>query len=278
MVSLTEMLKQQKVPAKPVNQESNGNVRPNDDSDGGTLSVGDEETTPDAQCDAPVESGAVPQDEATAPQPKPIVKPLKLGTLKLGGKPSPRSDSIPDAKPKPSTQTNTDSNNTTDDTNGNPSPSGKSASGGLSLISIAGLDDADDSKLNGVDDSEEGYLDQVPATAPVRGLPAELDDQQKGFVKSLDAIYSLHSEPDLFVDMVSKIMSDMADNPALAELLADEDSNAMIRGLRQSAGLAQVKKQESKAKRGGKSTKPNPKLDEAMATLQGLAGFNLTED
>ena len=154
---------------------------------------------------------------------------------------------------------------------------GVSASTGLSLVDVAGLDSDSGQgiELAGIDPEDDtGYLDEVPATAPERELPEELDATQQAFIKSLDSIYSLKDDPDMFVDVVRRIMSEMQDRPELAVLLAPEDSGAMIRGLRQQAGMAQVKKQAAKDKRGKKAAKPNSEaVDSALQSLQGLAGL-----
>lgn len=284
MVSLTEMLNQKKQLNQPPEQRSGNDGLRNAVNDR-PVSTDVVEATADAASTNQIKSSKVPPGNTPAQiESKAGTKPvtgLKLGGLKLKSNTSSElggSNESSGIKLAGITRQPNNSNLVAEPKSGGSITSKSNAGIGLSLVDIAGLDDSDDSKLIGIDESGDGYLDQVPATAPVRELPPELDEQQKGFVKSLDAIYSLHAEPDLFVNMVSKIMSDMADNPALADLLADEDSNAMIRGLRQSAGLAQVKKQESKAKRGGRSSKPNPKLDEALATLQGIAGFDALGD
>lgn len=165
----------------------------------------------------------------------------------------------------------------------NPTSVPQAISGGLTLAGLASLETPSVGipglETMDIDPSESGgYLDEVPATAPVRDLPTELDKQQKAFIDSLDSIYRLHDDPEMFTNMVRKIMSEMQARPELCELLAaskGQDSNAIIRGLRQSAGMAQVKKQESKAKRSGKAAKPQSEaVDSVMASLQGLAGFD----
>lgn len=112
----------------------------------------------------------------------------------------------------------------------------------------------------------------------MRELPENLTEIQTRFIKSLDSIYRLHDDREMFVDVVRKIMSELKENPDLTGLLAKwpEDINAMIRGLRQSAGMSQVKKQDEKAKRSKSKTgggRNSAAVDSALETLQGLANF-----
>ena len=223
-----------------------------------------------------------PQDSSGESQPDPAPTGFKLGSLKLGGGfklsvPGPAVTPAPDPSPNPPT----------DSVVAEPQPDSAGVSEapvGLTLQGLAGLDTGSVVGIPGIEGTEidpsesEGYLDQVPATAPVRDLPTELDKQQKAFIDSLDSIYRLHDDPEMFVNMVRRIMSEMQERPELCELLAaskGQDSNAIIRGLRQSAGMAQVKKVESKAKRtGGKAKPQSAQVDSVMQTLQGLAGFD----
>jgi len=199
---------------------------------------------------------------------------LRLNSLRLGGVASPVRS--PTASPMPAAK-ESESQAPTQKAEVESSLA-KTPAGPVSLVDLAGMGES----LNEIDPEEEDSipLDHVPVTAPDRQLPPELTKQQEQFVKSLDSIYSLHNDPDMFVDMVRKIMSEMQSNPDLVELLADEDSQAMISGLRQQAGMAQVKKQESKKKRGtgnGKSSssKTASAIDSVAASLAAFSGLSL---
>lgn len=212
---------------------------------------------PSANQSDKLSSGDVPAQATPAPSSKPVSPGgFRLGGLKLGqpvaspgnkeGSTGPIASGVGKDAAGPVPSTGESAHGLVDgDSKAVP------ARTGLSLTDIAGLGSGDGEQagleLTEIDPEESGgYLDEVPATAPVRDLPTELDKSQKSFIDSLNAIYTLHDDPDMFVDMVKKIMSEMQDNPDLALLLAPggEDSNAMIRGLRQQAGMAQVKKQE----------------------------------
>lgn len=164
--------------------------------------------------------------------------------------------------------------------NGGTNPAAGSNGGNLGLLDIASLDvGTESSKLDferTIQDAEGDYLDQVPATAPDREIPEDMADHAKAFVKSLDSIYNLHNDREMFVSVVSKIMTEMQEDKSLAKLLAPEDANAIMRGMRQAAGMAQVKKQAATAKRKGGSKKESALQSAAMDSLLSVAGFDLS--
>lgn len=114
----------------------------------------------------------------------------------------------------------------------------------------------------------------MPVEAPTRELPADLDEQSKAFVASLDQIYTLASDPELFGQYIRSIMTEMQTNPQYTKLICDDDVATMIRGMRESMGLARIKKEVNKTKRSGGSTatkKSNPKADGMMDELAAMA-------
>jgi hypothetical protein len=219
---------------------------------------------------------------------KPIIGGLRLNALRLGSAPAVQPGGTPSGNsgvnlnlreavsPEPAGQS--DSDIQSDDASGvELAAIGDQQSGG-SLVDIAGLGE----ELDGFDPEADDSipLDHIPVSAPARSLPDNLTNQQAQFIKSLDSLYNLHADPTMFVDMVRRIMTDMQDNPALVGLLADDDSYTMITGLRQQAGMAQVKKIESKAKKGGaaggaRSVKNKSVEDSVMASLSAFAGMSL---
>lgn len=220
---------------------------------------------------APVQSapsgGTVPAPQRPAESGNRVVSPasagVKLGGLSFGGaaaKSGPAADG--------------------DSTGGTSAPA-PSIGGNLGLLDIASL--GEDSSAGPLDfdrtiqDADGDYLDQVPATAPDREIPEGADEITSAFCKSLDTIYNLHNDREMFVSVVSRIMSDMQENKNLVKLLAPEDVNAIMKGMRQAAGMAQVKKQKATAKRkGGKESASSVKLASAMDSLLSVAGFDLS--
>jgi len=119
----------------------------------------------------------------------------------------------------------------------------------------------------------ERFPDEIPATAPDRELPAEMTEGMKTFVASLDMIYTLADDPELFGQYIRTIMLELRENQQYEKLLTDDDVAVMIRGMRESMGLAKIRKEESKAKRGGtaKSRKAAGKQDDMIDDLAALA-------
>lgn len=119
------------------------------------------------------------------------------------------------------------------------------------------------------------YEDEIPATAPERELPEEMTEGMTKFVESLDTIYRVLSDPELMSQAIRNIMMELQNNKQYIKLIADDDVAVMIRGMRESMGLARIRKEEGKAKRAGGSAagrKANPKNDDMMDSLLAIAG------
>lgn len=93
------------------------------------------------------------------------------------------------------------------------------------------------------------FADEIPATAPLRELSPDLDAQAKAFAGSLDSVYKALHEPELLGSVVRGIMIELANHPEYRKLISPMDYHTMVRGMRESMGLARIKKEESKAKR-----------------------------
>ncbi len=283
MPTLAEMLAAKKAKSlSPSNQEA-----PHGESSVGTSNVDPVAAVDGNDSTSGVVAASEPEQLPSAPV-LPAAKPitgLRLNTLRLGSAPvtpvnsgaNPGSDSGVHGGVSPEPAGNIDSDLQPDDANrAQPSAIGNLKLGG-SLVDIAGIGE----ELDGIDPEEEDTipLDHIPVSAPSRKLPENLNPQQEQFIKSLDSIYRLHADPAMFVDMVRRIMTDMQENPALVSLLADDDSFTMITGLRQQAGMAQVKKVEAKEKRGtgggARSAKSKSVEDSVMASLSAFAGMSL---
>lgn len=117
------------------------------------------------------------------------------------------------------------------------------------------------------------FADEIPATAPTRELPEELTDGMKAFVTSLDSIYEIVHDAELFGQMIRTIMQELQENPEYTKLLADQDVHTMLRGLRSSMGLAKIKKAEKATKTRG--SKAAPKTAALASTAEAM--FNDTD-
>lgn len=153
-------------------------------------------------------------------------------------------------------------------------------SGDFSLDDLANFD------ATGVNEQAKSHVhfaDEMPATAPTRELPADLDAQQKMFIESLDGIYHVLDDPEMFGNLIRSIMMELQDYPEYQKLIVDQDVHVMIRAMRNTMGLARVKKQESKAKRtgGAAATKKSGTkgVDASMlADLESLAGLGIEDE
>lgn len=144
-----------------------------------------------------------------------------------------------------------------------------------SVDALAALDVGDIEALESIETEgfDPFYLDQIAATAPIRDLPAELTDQQRSFIESLDALYS-GAEPELLAQVCVSIMTELQSHPALDSQLMDEDIRTLIIAMRNSMGLARVKKATAKTKpaSGGATKKPsgNARVNEVLSILDSL--------
>lgn len=142
--------------------------------------------------------------------------------------------------------------------------------------------------LDSLGDTEEGdeperttfsqFSDETPATKPIRDLPPELEKTQRQFVEMMDGVYELLDDPELLGGIIRNIMIELKSNPQYAKLIADEDIRTWLRSMRENMGLARIKKQEAKTKRGTGGTKKVTKVNELADIADDLgidfASFN----
>lgn len=122
------------------------------------------------------------------------------------------------------------------------------------------LDDLANLDVNQVDPADRrnigsGFDDEIDATAPERILPPDLTKQQLDFVESLNGIYEVLHDPEMFGQSVRIVMLELAENKEYKKLIVDEDVHVIIRGMRNVMGLAKIKKQEKSRKNATPKTK-----------------------
>lgn len=149
-----------------------------------------------------------------------------------------------------------------------------SDSGDFSLEDLAAMDASAIDEVSASDSYESEFPDEIEATAPDRELPADLTAEQISFVESLDGIYGVLHDSEMFGQAVRMIMIELQENQEYEKLLSDSDVHTMIRGMRRTMGLARVRKQEKsrKAKTNTNARKKAGVSDDAMALLNGLMG------
>lgn len=116
------------------------------------------------------------------------------------------------------------------------------------------------------------FADETPAIKPTRELPEGITKEQLGFVENLDTIYEVIHDADLLGGVIRNIMIELKSQPEYTKLMAPDDFRTMVRGMRESMGLARVKKQESKAKKSGGTRKSKALDDDVMAGLDDILG------
>jgi hypothetical protein len=149
----------------------------------------------------------------------------------------------------------------------------ESLGGEFSLEDLAGLD-ASSIEVETRNQDSSGFEDEIEATAPDRDLPPDLTAEQLSFVESLDGVYGVLHDPELFGQAVRLVMMELQDNTEYEKLLADSDIHVMIRGMRRTMGLARVRKQE-KGRKAGTNKNARAKAgvgDKEMALLDSLMG------
>lgn len=114
-----------------------------------------------------------------------------------------------------------------------------------------------------------GYADETPATAPTRDLPEELTKQQLQFVELIDNVYGVLDDPELLGNVIKGIMVELKANPQYMQMVTNTDVRTWVRVMRDSMGLARIKKTEVKAKRAGGGSKTSKSKTEIL-DMEGL--------
>lgn len=129
------------------------------------------------------------------------------------------------------------------------------------------LDDVEESDgpmdLADLPDSEEGefefsfdlgqalgqFDDETPAQAPTRELPDDLDSGSLSFISLIDDVYGVLGDSDLLGNVIRSIMIELKSQPQYMRLVADDDIRTWVKSMRNTMGMARIKKTEEKAKR-----------------------------
>lgn len=145
-----------------------------------------------------------------------------------------------------------------------------------STSSINSLDDLESLDLSAVEavaaePKLSQFADETPAQKPTRELSAELDKQQRQFIELIDGVYDQLHDPEFLGQVIRNIMIELKENPQYIKHICDDDVRVWIRTMRESMGLARVKKLETKAKRGSGGASRSKKVDDdLMADLESL--------
>ncbi len=135
------------------------------------------------------------------------------------------------------------------------------------------LDAIDQSTDTGVAPREgmSSFEDETPATKPTRELPEGLSKEELSFMDMVDGVYEVLHEPDMLGGVIRNIIMELGKNPEYMRLVAPDDIRTWVRGMRDSMGLARIKKTESKAKRSGGAGAKSKLVDaDMLADLDAL--------
>lgn len=144
----------------------------------------------------------------------------------------------------------------------------------LSLDNLGSFDLSDVDEPEAATDEFVGFVDEIEATAPDRELPEDLSPEMAGFVESLDSMYLVLNDSDMFAQSIRQIMMELQENPEYEKLVSDQDVHVMIRAMRNTMGLAKIRKQAKSRKTGTtKARAPSKKqalLDKALSLSIGM--------
>lgn len=135
------------------------------------------------------------------------------------------------------------------------------------------LADLDSYEAPSAPDPFQQYADMIPADLPDRPLPDDITPQQLEFVQLVESTYHILNEPEAFGQVIRNMMAELSENPEYDKLIVDADINAMMRGMRGTMGLAQIKKASNK--RGASKKAPSEKaisLATGAAELDNMFG------
>lgn len=154
-----------------------------------------------------------------------------------------------------------------------------SDTGSMAPPALDSLDALDQSTDEGIAPREQlsHFADETPATKPTRDLPEGLTKEQLGFVDLIDGVYSVMHEPDMLGGVIRNIIIELKDNPEYMKLVAPDDVRSWVRGMRESMGLAKIKKQETKSKRSGGTGKKAKLVDLDMLNDLESLGVSIPE-
>lgn len=134
------------------------------------------------------------------------------------------------------------------------------------ILDLASLDSTEDEGIVPVETTLGGlsqFEDETPATAPTRTLPEGMTPEQtkslQSFLDLIDGVYTILHDPELLGNVIRSIMIELKANPQYMRQVADDDIRTWVRAMRDSMGLARIKKQESKTTRGSGAGKSKSK-------------------
>lgn len=148
---------------------------------------------------------------------------------------------------------------------------------------ISGLDDEIEFNLDSLADIEDEGIspsqiqkltkhqfdDETPATKPTRELPPDIEKGMKQFVDLIDGVYDILGDSELLGNVIRSIMIELKSNPQYMKMVGKEDIHQWVKAMRDSMGMARIKKQEKKRAPAskGKGVKLDADMEQAFADM-----------
>lgn len=121
------------------------------------------------------------------------------------------------------------------------------------------------------------FPDETPASAPTREVPADAEKGMKQFVDLIDGVYSILDDPEMLSNVIRSIMIELKANPQYMRQVTKTDVRTWVRAMRDSMGLARIRKQEKKTTRSGSgASKAGKVMDKDMADAFADLGLDLS--
>jgi hypothetical protein len=140
---------------------------------------------------------------------------------------------------------------------------------GIAKLGLSALSESEDEGIAPVVKHRHTFDDETPATKPTRELPADLTKEALGFMDMVDSVYDVLHEPEFLGGIIKNILIELKANPEYMKLVAPDDVRQWIKGIRDSMGLAKIRKIETKTKKS--TTSRSKKVDaDMMADLADL--------
>jgi hypothetical protein len=164
-----------------------------------------------------------------------------------------------------------------------PAPQPVKPTAAMSLDDFASMEDMGEIPHDLEHDSNRfvsAFTDETPADKPMREIPADCNAQMKLFIEMMDNMYDteLRQDLELLSGMIRSIMVELKSNPQYIQQVRKEDIRTWVQAMRQTMGLAKIKKAEKQEKRKGSGTRSPSKgkktddtFDDIFAEL-GISG------
>lgn len=121
------------------------------------------------------------------------------------------------------------------------------------------------------------FDDETPATKPTRELPADADKGLLQFIDLIDGVYGIIGDSELLGNVIRSIMIELKSNPQYMKQVSKEDIRQWVRAMRDSMGLARIKKQEKAKPRSGAAKGKSKVTDSDMADAMKDLGIDMSD-